>query len=108
LGLGLGGNRPSSFFTLLLSNVGLFGVLSFLLFMASLSSAALHRLGKIGNPQLLVIGIAAVWGLWSTMAAKVIAQPDLSFAPLWVWAFFLASLCVCTAHSKQANGARHA
>jgi len=108
LGLGLGSNRPSSFFTLLLSNVGLFGVLSFLLFMSSLSSAALHRLGKIGNPQLLVIGIAAVWGLWSTMAAKVIAQPDLSFAPLWVWAFFLASLCVCTAHPKQANVARHA
>ncbi len=108
LGLGLGGNRPSSFLTLLLSNVGLFGVISFLLFMASLSSAALYRLRTIGNPQLLAIGIAAVWGLWSTMAAKVLAQPDLSFAPLWVWAFFLASLCVCTAHADQATAARRA
>lgn len=106
LGLGLGGNRPSSFLTLLLSNVGLFGLITFLLFMVSLSHSALHRLRKIGNVRLLTIGVAAVWGLWASVCAKVLAQPDLSFAPLWVWTFFLASLCVCTLPSQQLRATR--
>lgn len=106
-GLGLGGNRPSSFLTLLLSNVGLLGTLAFFMFMASLSSAALSRVRKIGNSRLWAIGIAAVWGLWSTVCAKFLAQPDLSFAPLWVWTFFLASLCVCALPTNPLNQIRH-
>jgi hypothetical protein len=100
-GLGLGGNRPSSFITLLLSNLGLFGLFGFLMFMASLSKVALTKVRKIGNARLVVLSIAAVWALWATMGAKVLAQPDLSFAPLWVWAFFLASLCVCTQRNSS-------
>jgi len=103
LGLGLGGNRPSSFITLLLSNLGLLGLIGFLMFLASLSSAAINRVKKIGNARLCDIAIAAVWALWATMGAKVLAQPDLSFAPLWVWTFFLASLCVCTARNTPSK-----
>jgi hypothetical protein len=70
LGIGLGGNRPSSFLTLLLSNVGLLGLVSFVMFMISLSTTALYRMRKMGNPRFLVIGIAAVWALWATMGLR--------------------------------------
>jgi hypothetical protein len=108
LGIGLGGNRPSSFLTLLLSNVGLLGLVSFVMFMISLSTTALYRMRKMGNPRFLVIGIAAVWALWATMGAKVLAQPDLSFAPLWIWTFFLASLCVSGANTQTTLVTRQA
>ena len=108
LGLGLGSNRPSGFIALLLSNVGVMGVIGFLMFLVSLSSVALHRVKKIGNAQLVVIGVAAVWGLWSTLCAKILAQPDLSFAPLWIWTFFLASLCVCASPPNPLTTKRRA
>lgn len=101
LGLGLGGNRPSSFLALLVSNLGVMGLLSFFLFMLSLSSLALSNVKAWTNGSMAVYAVAAVWGLWALMIAKVFSQPDLSFAPLWIWSFLLASFC--TWHQDRFN-----
>jgi hypothetical protein len=93
LGVGLGSNRPSSFLTFLLSNLGALGFLLFVLFLASLASLALKNMRRIDQASMQNWAVAGVWGLWATVVAKIFAQPDLSFSPLWVWIFFLASCC---------------
>jgi hypothetical protein len=90
--VGLGSNRPSSFLTFLLSNVGVAGFVLFVMFVVSLSKSALRTAKESANPQLFDWSIAAVWGLWTTIVAKVISQPDLSYSPMWVWIFLLISL----------------
>jgi hypothetical protein len=96
-GLGLGSNRPSSFLALLASNLGVLGLLSFVMFTVSLSRSALQNTKKFSNEidsnNLQACAVSAVWGLWALIFAKVFSQPDLSFAPLWVWIFFLTSFC---------------
>jgi hypothetical protein len=92
LGVGLGSNRPSSFLTFLLSNVGVAGFVLFVMFVVSLSKSALRTAKESANLQLFDWSIAALWGLWTTIVAKVISQPDLSYSPMWVWIFLLISL----------------
>lgn len=93
LGLGLGSNRPSSFASLLLSNLGLLGSLAFIMFMLGLSRLALRLARQRMDTNKLALVIATIWGLWATVTAKIISQPDLTFAPLWVWIFLLAAFC---------------
>ena len=94
LGLGLGSNRPSSFAAFLLSNLGLLGTLLFIMFALTLSRWALRCAREDADTNRWALVIATVWGLWATIAAKIVSQPDLTFAPLWVWFFLLASFCV--------------
>jgi hypothetical protein len=94
MGVGLGGNRPSSFLLFLLSNVGLVGFALFALFIFSLSRLAFKQMISKDSSASKLSPIwvqAAVWGFWATILAKIIAQPDLSFAPMWIWIFLLAS-----------------
>ena len=93
LGVGLGSNRPSSFLTFLLSNLGVLGFLLFVLFLVTLTRLALHNISRLNQQGMNDWAVAGIWGLWATIVAKIIAQPDLSFSPMWVWIFFLACLC---------------
>jgi hypothetical protein len=93
LGVGLGSNRPSSFLTFLLSNLGVLGFLLFVMFLVTLTRLALHNISRLKQDGMNNWVVAGVWGLWATIVAKIIAQPDLSFSPMWVWIFFLACLC---------------
>jgi hypothetical protein len=93
LGVGLGSNRPSSFLTFLLSNVGILGFLLFVMFLVSLTRLALHNISRLNQESMNNWAVAGAWGLWATIVAKISAQPDLSFSPMWVWIFFLACLC---------------
>ena len=97
LGVGLGSNRPSSFLLFLLSNVGILGFLLFTFFIYSLVRSALRNTALSATSQdgqnlLHDWAVAGIWGLGSIILAKVIAQPDLSFSPMWVWVFLLTSL----------------
>jgi len=92
-GVGLGSNRPSSFFTFLLSNVGIMGFVSLGLFLIALTRLALQSTKHLQQTTLHEWAVAGAWGLWATIIAKITAQPDLSFSPMWAWIFFLASLC---------------
>ncbi len=90
LGVGLGGNRPSSFFTWLLSNTGIIGTAFFftsLLFLAKAARQQRYRNDERSIEYVMVS--AATWGLIGTMIGKVISQPDLMFPPLWIWILFL-------------------
>ena len=93
LGVGLGSNRPSSFLTFLLSNVGVLGFLLFVLFLVTLTRLALNNISRLNQDNMNNWAVAGAWGLWATIVAKISAQPDLSFSPMWVWIFFLACLC---------------
>jgi hypothetical protein len=92
-GVGLGSNRPSSFFTFLLSNLGILGFIFLGLFLVALTRLALQNTRKLQQTPWHDWAVAGAWGLWATIVAKISAQPDLSFSPMWVWIFFLASLC---------------
>lgn len=92
-GLGLGSNRPSSFLAFLVSNVGALGLLAFIMFTVSLSRNAMKKAKASPEPETATMVLATVWALWVTLMAKVFAQPDLTFAPLWVWLFLLAAFC---------------
>jgi hypothetical protein len=98
LGVGLGSNRPSSFLTFLLSNLGILGFLLFVLFLVTLTRLALNNISRLNQDDMNNWVVAGAWGLWATIAAKISAQPDLSFSPMWVWIFFLA--CLCHADTK--------
>lgn len=92
LGLGLGSNRPSSFLAFLISNIGLSGLMAFIMLLMTLSKRAIEQ-GKASSGFIGSHALALVWGVWATVVAKIFAQPDLTFAPLWVWLFLLAIFC---------------
>lgn len=100
LGVGLGGNRPSSFLTLLLSNLGIVGTSLFFVFLLSLTHQALWS-WQVSRPNAPINWAeAASWGLWGSVFAKIVAQPDLSFAPMWIWIFFLGALASVAPHAN--------
>jgi hypothetical protein len=72
LGVGLGSNRPSSLFFLVLSCLGVVGIG----LLAALVFLALARGLKSHSP--------AAWGLAGVVVAAVIAVPDLSMPVIWV------------------------
>src|SRR6185369_12061366 len=68
LGVGLGANRPSSFAVMLLSNVGVVGLL---LFVAVVWSMVRHAL-RCGGAE------PTIWVLVAILAAKLVSGPDLA------------------------------
>ncbi len=72
IGVGLGANRPSSFATMLLSTVGVVGFSLFVVAMWRLLRPVLRRRSALG------------WSLLGLLAAKVVADPNLSTPLLWV------------------------
>jgi hypothetical protein len=95
LGVGLGSNRPSSFFTFLLSNLGIFGfaIFSFLIFVTIyFNRFTTHKTYSF------------TFALVIYLLAKVIAIPDLSDSGFWmIWA-----LAFSTIEFKKPDQASHA
>jgi hypothetical protein len=74
LGIGLGGNRPSSLFMLIISCLGVIGLGLF----AALAVIALRR-ASVHLPV-----EPAGWGLLGVLVAAVVAVPDLSTPAIWI------------------------
>ena len=91
LGVGLGGNRPSSFLAWLLSNVGIVGTALFALWVLFMVQAASRECQECETAGRCLVISAAIWGLLGHLIAKVISQPDLSFPTLWIWLAFLTT-----------------
>lgn len=79
LGAGLGSSRPSSLFFMLLSCVGLVGVLLFIRLVGGYLWAAWR------SPEFRAIS----WSFFAVLIAQVTAKPDLSAPPFWI----LLALC---------------
>lgn len=94
LGVGLGSNRPSSFLTFLISNIGLLGTFCIV---AAAVSLLLHsmrgdRTGKAESRDLIACE-ASGWALLVMLIAKTLGGPDLSFPPMWVLlGYFILSI----------------
>lgn len=74
LGIGLGGNRPSSLFMLIISCLGVIGLGLF----AALAVIALRRASAHRPVE------PAGWGLLGVLVAAVVAVPDLSTPAIWI------------------------
>lgn len=79
LGVGLGGNRPSSFLTYMLSNVGLIGSGLFLMFMLAIVKPVFRNYSALAPEQK-----ALFFGLLSHLFGKLLGVPDLNFWFFWV------------------------
>jgi hypothetical protein len=92
LGIGLGANRPSSLFFLVLSCLGVIGTgLLVALIVLALRSAART------SEEVLVSKAPAAWGLIGVAVAAVVAVPDLSMPIIWV------SLAACLVPAASAR-----
>jgi len=76
MGAGLGSNRPSSFITYLLSNVGIAGFLLFGLLVWTIARSA-KATGELRTQQ------ALLFSLLTLLAGKVLGIPDLNSPSLW-------------------------
>jgi hypothetical protein len=74
MGVGLGANRPSSFLTMLLSCVGVIGLIAFAALVFQLLRGALR------TPAALT----SAWALLALLVAKAVSLPDLSTPVLWI------------------------
>lgn len=89
LGVGLGGNRPSSLLFYLLSNIGLIGVLLFSVFtMQMLRGQVRARYASVR----LDSWVAARVALAVTLIGMVASVPDLTLPQLWMWIFVVAAV----------------
>jgi hypothetical protein len=96
LGIGIGGNVASSFLMQIASNVGVFGTVLFFGVLISLSSSALSASARAGDRMRTDLVIAAIYGLWAHVVARVIAVPSFSFPPLWIWICLVAVVAAQT------------
>jgi len=90
LGAGLGSNRPSSLFFMLLSCVGAIGTLTYLWFVGTYAFTAWKS----------VTYRAVSWSLLAVFIAQVAAKPDLSMPFLWL----LVALAAVPYTSALRNG----
>ena len=90
IGVGVGSNRPSSFFAMLISCTGVLGVALFVLAIVLILTGA-TRAGPQWRPL--------VWTVIATLVGKVISGPDLSEPVMW----FLLALCAHAAWSKRVS-----
>src|SRR5690606_27055060 len=74
LGVGLGGNRPSSMFFLALSCLGVIGIVMLGLVVLTV----LRRTSRVPGTS------PAAWALVGVLAAAGVAVPDLSTPVIWV------------------------
>ncbi|MGX9701002.1 hypothetical protein ACWYXK_29025 [Janthinobacterium lividum] len=96
-GAGLGSNRPSSFITFLISNVGIIGMSLILL-----TTYVLWKMGvQANNAARLKSTSAAVqasgWALFTMLVSKAVAGADLSFPPMWILIIYFIS---CISHAQ--------
>lgn len=92
LGVGLGGNRPSSFALYLLSDVGVIGTVLFVAFCFRMIK---RRLPENVAGQLSDRHSAARAAIVVTLAGMVLAAPDLSTPQLWMWFFIATAFAHC-------------
>lgn len=93
LGVGLGGNRPSSFFAYLLSNVGVVGTLMFAMFVLNVIRRA-NRYQSIHAGA--VQGALVVW-----IAGKFLGDPDPNSWSFWSTICLLGTFCTAATRSKD-------
>lgn len=88
LGVGLGSNRPSSFLTFLLSNVGVIGTaLAILCGYLLMVRSAFARKG-VTDPRRLVGVESTGWAITVMLVAKVLGGSELNFPPMWILIFY--------------------
>lgn len=87
IGVGLGVNRPSSLLTMLISSVGVIGVVAFAAFAFSVARGALAT--PAAQP--------AFWSLVALLIAKSVSLPDLSTPLLWL----LLGVCASASWTTQ-------
>lgn len=85
LGVGLGSNRPSSFLSYLLSNLGVLGTMLFVNILVKI----IHLIFYVKNNHLFAEKKAMFWSIISHVFGKVIGIPDLNFWFFWVLLFCL-------------------
>jgi len=73
IGIGLGSNRPSSFFYMLISCVGIVGTAAF----------ALLVVASLVKGRRVLESRALQWALVATLLAQISAKPDLSIPLMW-------------------------
>ncbi|NLP58826.1 hypothetical protein [Lutibacter sp. B1] len=83
LGVGLGNHRGASFILNILTTTGLIGAILFGLFYLRLMKY-LYKKNNDKASSLFIFYFALV-----LMFAQIIAIPDLSFSPFWMWIFYM-------------------
>jgi len=101
VGVGLGGNRPSSFAASLISTTGVVGLGLFVSFVILVAAAALRQTRD--NSKLRPVAVSVLWGLVGHLLAKQLSQPDLSQPTMWIW---LAALVAVAAGSSGKEAVR--
>jgi heme/copper-type cytochrome/quinol oxidase subunit 4 len=89
MGVGLGGNRPSSFLTYMFSNVGVIGSLLFGIFLFKI-----YKLYQTRFSELSAQKRAIFLSLVSHIIGKVVGLPDLNFWFFWMLLSVVAILLV--------------
>lgn len=87
IGVGLGVNRPSSFLTMLISGVGVIGLVAFAAFAFSVAR------GALATPAAQPV----FWSLVALLIAKSVSLPDLSTPILWL----LLGVCASASWTTQ-------
>lgn len=100
IGVGLGSNRPSSMFTLLLSCVGIVGTGLFL--------AWLFVVFKRGRSSSSPLAGPIWWGAAAVTATKFLSAPDLGAPIFWVSVSLLSGIAVASRHAASSSEAASA
>ena len=102
LGAGLGSNRPSSFFTFMVSNIGIIGValmLFSILFLLVLAGRG--KRNEKNNIQLVSLQ-AAGWALFTMLVSKVLAGAELNFPSMWILiCYYIAAVAGMTSRKER-------
>lgn len=83
IGVGLGSNRPSSLYWMLLSCVGVVGTLAFALFIGAILVRGLFAPNMLGTGRFLD-SRPVQWALLATILSQIAAKPDLSIPTMWL------------------------
>lgn len=97
LGTGLGSNRPSSFATYLISNIGLLGTVLFCVY-----TYRLFRLNDQYNPRSTIKFRALSFALLTLLVGKIVGVPDPNSWFLWITMALMASLKASSSLDKNA------
>lgn len=98
-GVGLGSNRPSSFLAWLASNVGILGLILFIMAYAKLLLVNKNIKQLLSDRRERITLLALQWGLATHLIAKLISLPDLALPNLWIWTI-LVLICLKATSSR--------
>ncbi|HCQ75919.1 MAG TPA: hypothetical protein DIV44_03840 [Leeuwenhoekiella sp.] len=99
VGVGLGSHRGASFLTATLSTVGIIGTYLFFKFYRKIMLVVL-ALSKLNRNYMVVFYFGTV-----LLFAQILAIPDLSFTPFWMW-IFTAILLFNSKQQYEANSTK--